>query len=518
MPYVLNSIPDNKEAFMAVISLGFMVDAINREFQALIEASLSVLNPLDFLASVKLLLRIAYIIGLIILLIALIKRIVNLIIQPVKYHDCMRVKRLCEIGAEHFGFTFESSILNNDQFKNLVILPEKFSHDVNTISNLTGDDDILGFFTPNNPESRGYYNGTFGELLRGLKEMWNAKIIIDGTILRLEREDFNNSAFNYKLPPVDQTSFTVNSSDLKSNYVIKFLTDINDKQTLQNYKGTLTQITHTPLRPIINKDMLLMRGLEERVIPFARATTKLTLTSPEKIINSIAPIFDPIASSISNIVDAILSVVDEILNNKLLSAAALLRLVGVVGYAIIAVIINKATFTIADVLDWFNDNIYDTGLDLSVIPRIDYQPIGELIEKRTGMLLMENDMVEVPKMFIIREDTNDPISTDIDIDNGAIINTDFLENEYHLIRNFVLTDKRPNGNQYKIYSAENVAFCQDDYELLRDSNFMQDDLGRDGELISCRWNIEKETASIEYKINEHYTDNLQIDIITPNGK
>ena len=70
------------------------------------------------------------------------------------------------------------------------------------------NDDLLGTLTPNSTTSRGYYQGTFGQLLRDLKEVINGKVIIEGTVLlRLEREDYNNSAYNYQIPPVDQTRY-----------------------------------------------------------------------------------------------------------------------------------------------------------------------------------------------------------------------------------------------------------------------------------------------------------------------
>jgi hypothetical protein len=514
VPYVLNSVPDNKEALLAVISLAFMIDTIQRELQALIEASVSVANPLDFLAAVKLILRATYIVGLIVLLVALIERIFNLLIQPIKYHECMYIKTLCDKGAAHFGLTFESpEVLDTEEGSRLIILPKKYSNKVNTITNATGNDDILGNLNANASDSKGYYQGTFGQLLRDLKEAFNAKIVINGDKLLLVKEDYNNSAYNYQLPPVDQTQYTLNAQDLKSNYTVEFLTDINDKNTLQNYDGTITQAITRPDRTI-NTDMVLMTGLETRLIPFARATRKNSLTNPERIIQSIAPVFDPIASTISSIADLSLDVADFILNNKIASAAALLSTVGAFNYAIIGVIIGEATFTISDILTWFNSNIYDTGVNTQIIPRLNYTSITDkyAANNRIGMLLMENDIVDIPKVMLIDEDTNNPINTNINSNNENIINSEFLYNNFHFLRNFAITGSRPHGNQYKIYSASGVPFCWDDYQLLKNSNRLQDSDGREGELISCRWNIEQ--ANSFYRIqnkrslhNEHRSRN-----------
>jgi hypothetical protein len=133
------------------------------------------------------------------------------------------------------------------------------------------------------------------------------------------------------------------------------------------------------------------------------------------------------------------------------------------------------------------------------------------------MLLMENDMVDIPKLMLIDESTN-PVETNINSNNANIINSEFLYDNFHYLRNFAITGERPHGNQYKIYSATGVPFCWNDYQLLKNSNRLQDSDGREGELISCRWNIEGQTAEIEYKINEAYTNNIEVEIITPDGK
>jgi hypothetical protein len=524
VPYVLSSVPDNKEALLALISLAFMVDTIGRELQAITELVASLPNVLEWTAVIRLLLRIIYVAGLIILLVELFKRIVDLLIQPIKYHDVMLVKTLCEKGAAHFGLTFESSILNDSQYADkLVILPKKYLQDVNTTSyGKYGTDALLGTLTPNSSTSRGYYQGTFGQLLRDLKEVVNGKIIIEGNVLRLEKEDYNNSAYNYQVPPVDQTQYSLNAQDLKSNYTVEFLTDINDKNTLQNYEGTLTQVITRPDR-ITNTDMVLMTGLEQRLIPFARATKKDADTTPEIILKAIAPIFDPIASTIVKIVNAALKVAEVILGQ--LGEFIIIRMIGVTNYIAVSAILSAAygTFTSLNpqaIVDLFEDLTgVETGIDFRNLPTIEFNGLEELLklDERKDMLLMENDMVDIPKLMLIDESTN-PVETNINSNNDNIINSEFLYNNFHFLRNFAITEERPHGNQYKIYSATGVPFCWNDYQLLKNSNRLQDSDGREGELISCRWNIEGQTAEIEYKINEAYTNNIEVEIITPDGK
>ena len=173
----------------------------------------------------------------------------------------------------------------------MVIIPNKYNHEINE-----NDDNILGFLSSNNPIAKGYFNGTFGELLRGLKEMFNAKIVIEGNVLKFEREDYNNSAYNYQIPPVDQTAFTLNYEEFNANYSVRFQTDLNDKNTIQNYEGVEAQVITTPRVPPNNRDMVLMKGSQTRLIPFARCSRKEDLTFPEQLFAVLTTTIDAIAN------------------------------------------------------------------------------------------------------------------------------------------------------------------------------------------------------------------------------
>jgi hypothetical protein len=133
------------------------------------------------------------------------------------------------------------------------------------------------------------------------------------------------------------------------------------------------------------------------------------------------------------------------------------------------------------------------------------------------MLLLENDWVDVPKSLIIDVKSN-ASKTDISNDNETFNNSLYLYNNYHFIESFIPSDEKPNANQYKIYEDREIPFCIDDYELVKSSNFIKDDEGRTGEVISLSWNPESETATISYKINEIYARNLEETKITPDGK
>ena len=69
-----------------------------------------------------------------------------------------------------------------------------------------------------------------------------------------------------------------------------------------------------------------------------------------------------------------------------------------------------------------------------------------------------------------------------------------------------------------MYDVEKTIFCKKDYIAVKNTSFMFDYNDKEAELISLDWNVMKKTASIEYKINELYTNNVKVRLITLDGK
>jgi len=201
IPYVISTVPSAQDAILAAVSLITMII----ELQSALKAFISYLVGLEAFAwedLFKIILHVAYIAFLFATILKVTQDLFNAIIQPVKYHAGMKIKDLCIIGSEWMGFDFASeTILELDEFEDLVILPQKYNMEVNDeIDFLQGFTDAANLALPTgvqlgdslHQEEQGYYNGTFGQLLRDLKVMFNAKVIIEENpsgrpILRLER-------------------------------------------------------------------------------------------------------------------------------------------------------------------------------------------------------------------------------------------------------------------------------------------------------------------------------------------
>jgi hypothetical protein len=473
VPYVINSIPKTGEAFMLTLTAFVVVKTIQDEIQALQEMTVETSNPISAIGGVlKIALRVIYIASLLLTVIKLIRDAINLIIQPVKYHNGMYIKTLLEKGCKHFGLTFKSSIFQLAPFKNAIIIPSQYQV-------AEQDSGVLGFLKPQDAAG-GYYNGTFGDLLRTLKTMFNAKVVLENGVLTFERRDFNPTSAVYRLPNIERDGYRLNASDLLSNIFIDFSIDFNDKNTIQDYLGTGCQIITQPITSL-NKRMVLSKGYSRRSLPFALAKRKTTLTVPEKIIKALAKVFDPIVGALVKIINAVIKVVNAVIQaiKKIINA------------------LNK--------LPKVNINF-----NPKPIKTIKYTPLGELIDNRIDMMMLENDFIGVPKI-LLADVKSDGRYTKLSSNNESVLNAKYLWDNYHFIDSFDPT-VYPKTNQYKIYEVDNVPFCFDDYLKVRKNNRIFDG-EKEGVIDGLSWNIYQQTANIKYRINEIYTRNFQSKIV-----
>ena len=439
IPYVINTLPKANEAFLAIISTFTIAQQLLAAAQSLIEILADISAVLTTVAGIiKLVSFIIYFITLLATLVKLIYDLINYIIQPVKYHQAMRIKDLLTIGCSHFGYTFQSSIFSG-AMKDAVILPEKYQN--------PDTDGILGFLTPNEPEMRGYYKGTFGQLLRDLRVIFNAKIIIDNGKLIFERRDYDlNPATTYQLPDLRNDFNGFNTNEFKSGYYLKFQTDLNDKNTIDSYEGTAYQITFQP-NIVANKKNLLFKGYESIDFPFALGKKKTSFTIPEQVILSFLDGF-------SAIVNAPISLINSVFKNK----------------------INDAPATAVN--------------------------FGASISVRLGMLLLENDYVNVPKIFVINEGAI-PKKTNI----NETITAKYLWDNYHFINSFYPINGK--HNQYILKQHDKVPFCFDDYEKVKLDNRIITNFGESAVVDSLEWDIYNQNAKIKYRVNTLYYNNFK---------
>jgi len=410
IPYVISKLPAAQEAILAAVSLITIIIELENAVRSLISYVIGI-NAFAWEDLFKIIIMVTYIIFLVATVVKITQDLFNAIIQPVKYHAGMRIIDLCRFGSQHMGFEFASeTILELEEFEDVCIIPEKW----NIIDN-EEIDYLQGFTTiskisdaipgQKKQQEQGYYNGTFGQLLRDLKTMFNAKVIIEESttgglpLLRLERVDYSQAQELYNIPPIDNNDrFTLNAEDFNANYLIEFSLDSAEQNTFTQYQGTSYQVITQPKTPVT--DRTLMKGLNQVSIPFALGKRKNGLTIPEKILT-------PIVNEIWQITQGF-----GILINGLVASAWLAGNIIITQINNIISTVNALPGTVD--IPLINPNLLGS---LDQFPSIDIVDFG-VVNNRIGMLLLENDFINVPK--VVKLDVTAVQESTVEIDSTVL--------------------------------------------------------------------------------------------------
>ena len=303
---------------------------------------------------------------------ALIKRMFAVIIQRVKYHKAIPIRTLFIRGCQYLGLSFQSSII----LANDVILPKKYYVPKNPSNPFNLD--LLGAFTPNEFIQYGFPDGTFADFIIKMKDLYNGKVLFNGNQLLFERKDFQIATPQYTIPSVINTKYQLNTDEFTSNFVCTFQTDVSESNTITEYLGTNYQVTLRPIN-IVNSQFVLMKGLNQVEFAYALGKRKLELTSVERL-------FDEINEQIDNIIGGAVNLLNTIIDG-----------------------INAIIDGINNLVDFFEDLGGLVGFNITIpdippIPDVPYSPLGELLDNRIGMLLLEKDSFMVDKLLRIETD------------------------------------------------------------------------------------------------------------------
>lgn len=475
IPYVISTIPNWLEVVILVTTFISMIKLIRDSIESIVGYIQSAVAsyPLVWAMAVYSALATAaslYSLFLTILMINVLLLMVNEIVQPIKFKYAMKVLTLMQKGASQIGLNFSSTILQNTGYKNACIMPKKSAY----FNNPQGADVFLSnifsgtaiqrkvYNEVANPLAYGYYEGTFGQLIREMCDVFNAKVLVRNGTLYFERWDYWNNTSTYTMPNQSSESpfedpYGTNAHELSSNYFVVWTQDSTDENTLDQYDGTSCQMT---LKPIVvgNIKNILLKGLTEKRLNYALAKRKTSLTVPEQVIN------------------------------KLLS----------------------------DLTPFYNIlTFWDTSLGISLAPTL---PPPVAITNRIGALLLSCDFTTQQKFFVIDSkpltfggvtayglDTNNTTST-----GAGYCDAYFLCKHYHSASWAVdtLNGATTYPNQYLTYQDKEIPLCCSDFRILKDNNIIKSFNLKDGRLDSLRWNPHKETARVDFRVKEVFTKNI----------
>ena len=458
IPYIISAIPNYKESAMAIISLTLssqMLLTSASEITATLLALTS--DPLSYGEVLRLISQIINFTISIVVIIKLIQKIFDLLIQKIKYHKGIKLRTLFEKGCQFLNLTFDSSVIPNDWY----VLPKKYVVPPNP--NSSDGLGVLGAFTPNEFPQFGYPKESFSEFIIKMKDLFNGKVLMNESLgnLRFERRDFSTIVPSYIMPPVENTSYELNTNEFISNLLIEFNTDVSESNTITQYKGAGYQITQRPIN-VINPENILMKGLRMVNVQYALGKRKTELTTVE------------------NIFDNLLEALD----------AVLVPFIFAINVSI--AVANGLIDVINDFIDFVEIAVsFDFPNIPNIIP-IEYTGFGLVFDNRIGMLLLENDYFMQDKLLRLTPD-------------GKLTETQpsakLLYDNYYNIE--IL------NNQWKLQNFETVPFTTSDYLAVKDNPNAFDINAMPIKLESVIYSPWNKIASIKTRVQYTYSTNIQ---------
>jgi hypothetical protein len=479
VPYVISSVPNYKDIMITTLTLVSIGIWIKQSVKEITADGLKVATIIDSLGGIiGTIAAIIYAIFLVISIVKLILDLVALVISRVKYAASMSVNRQIEAACNYLGLKYSSAILQDTTFNRLHIIPEAFAPPVTQ-----ADDRIKGYLFGNKIEQTGYYTGTFGDLLRRITGMFNLRIVSSAKGLELLPMLKPLTSARFTIPDYYIPQFTTNASNLVSNIQLRFETDMVDLNTIDNYKGTImqAQLAHPSLSKAERK-LQLLKGFNQFSFGFSRAIRKEKLTQPEEALDTLLDVIGAVVGALIKAANAVIGVVNQIME-KLRNVKRVLGRIGI-----------------------------DIKVDFDPVPTLDDPNLGDIIDNRIGMMLLDKDQIGNAKIVLLNVNS-DMKKTKISVDNNAQLNALNLYNVFHKSKSFA--PGKESAQRY-IYNVPKVEMNLNDVLTVMDEGNVRFK-NKIMEVVSCSWNSGSRLADFVVKERKNYTTNLVETLTEPDG-
>lgn len=429
IPYVI----EKEFSFVEFALLVFSIYTMSVQLIDLIKSIAQDISS-GLVAPLQIAIEIIYALALVYYIFDMVRDMMRMLIQPIKYTRGMRLKKLLEVGSSHLNYGYNTSI-TQIQDNVIVLLPSKDSVDEETNAEKQRSGTAIYQNGVGFPNARDY-GYTFGEILALVNKTFNSKIAIKNGVI--EQHSLNSSWWwqqsTFQMPDILMESKKFNTSELSSNMLLTFTPDSQDKNIMENYKGTSYEVITTPITTP-NIQRVLLKGLDEIEIPYALGIRKNDRNLIERIFDGILSI----AMTLQNLIETITS----------------------------------------------------GGQSVPVVT------------SRIGVLKMETDFLNVPKMLYLNESDGKLPSNYHDLWSAKV-----LYNDYHIQKSFVGTSFT-NTNQWMLYEGIRIPFGFADFLLLIDNSYFWDINGDPAQITKIQWSVSKDFAVVDFKINKIYTTNLK---------
>ena len=479
MPYVIDSVPNYKESMIITMTITFVTIELTNVLKELSNYGGQSTTVIDSAGGViGLIANIIYAVALLITITDLMLDLVQLIIQPIKYKPMMSIRKHMEIACGYLGLTYSSSLLDADPYDRLYVIPESFNN-----LDAQSDNRLFGFLSADETRQNGFYNGTFADLIRAMKDMFNARVRIVGNELQILPSLKTLNSASFTLPDYDVDRFETNATDVVGTYLISYSYDTTEKQTIQNWQGNNFQVVLQPIKKG-SSDLTLIKGLTRVQLPFARAIRKTELTTPENVADTLLNFVGTIVSALVNIANAAIKGINatiKVINN-------LKNALSVIGIKIKANIKPVKTMS-------------DPG-------------IGELIDSRIGVMLLESDIISIPKITIAQigsENRKNKVSDE----NESYLTAKKLYEKHHFTNSFAPNSKNA---QRIIYQFDQVEMNLSEVKIVEQEGVVRLPNGNLAEVIEMKYNPSSRLCNFVLHERKMYTNNLTEVKIEPIGR
>lgn len=296
---------EKKFNLLEIIMAGVMLYLMTKELIEAINSTITaVANAIGHIAGglygslgaalfivLKAVLLIIYTALLLVAVIELSKNFFQALVSPEREHKTILLKRALEIVCNHFGYTLSTNISELDV---VLYLPSNPRND---------DKDSDGFISNPKGTPTGIPNVVdFGydcaEMFTIAKRLFDGQISIVGNIVYFlpVNDNFWIQQSQYSLPNVILESQEYNTSELKSDRLIKFDIDLNDEWTIDDYFGTAYEIRTRP-NFLLRKDAVLLKGSDKIDFNCCLPTRKDELSPLEEVLKGLAGFIDGVVNT-----------------------------------------------------------------------------------------------------------------------------------------------------------------------------------------------------------------------------
>lgn len=423
----------------------------------------------------------AYTIAILAALVTLILKLIDAFYPIVKYKYGMYTRELMRKAAGYLGMQFQSTIFTDPDspYYNEITMPAKRAYGYKSTPIVPFVAQINEIYSSD--KSYGYFDGTFGDLLRLNMDKFNAAIKVEDIngvkTLRFERRDYWADQVAVSMPDIrerDADPHGTNASEIFANYYITYTPDYTDENTIDEYDGTAASM-HLSITNISDQKYNLLKNNKEIRLPIAKGCRKEFLNDIEEALNVVIQIYEGLINTIAALVNAIAAGLNTIIS-----------VINLVGASIPSIpTITAANFT--------------------------------AIENRVGVMIISGNYFEVPKTFII--DPKDgyrllniskllesPMTLMNNPRHITLLNNKGWQQGFHSIEFGV--NEYGDYNQYYIYRQKTIPLCCEDFVSLLNKNVIQTYDGIPAEIMNLNWNQYNQTATIDYRIKRKFASNL----------